>query len=74
MADRVVASEIAGVVFKVEVAPGDRVEVGQPLCILESMKMHIPQESPVAGTVAEVLVNEGDAVGEGQPLVRISAA
>lgn len=72
MSDVVVAAEIAGVVFRVEVAAGDRVEADQALCILESMKMHIPVEAPDAGVVAEVLAVEGDAVSEGQPLFTLT--
>lgn len=68
MSDLVVAAEIAGVVFKVEAAVGDAVEADQALCILESMKMHIPLEAPCAGVVAQVLAVEGDAVAEGQAL------
>ena len=72
MADRVVAAEIDGVVFKIEAAVGDRVTVDQSLAILESMKMHIPVESPVAGVVAQVLVNEGAIVAEGDALFRLT--
>jgi biotin carboxyl carrier protein len=72
MADRIVAAEIAGVVFSVEAAVGDRVEADQALCILESMKMHIPVEAPAGGLVAEVMAVEGEAVAEGQPLFRLT--
>lgn len=64
-------SEITGSVWKVEVQPGDRVEVGQTLLIVESMKMEIPVESPAAGTVREVLVTENEAVQDGQWLVTV---
>ena len=73
MAEKTVAAEIAGVVFKVEVAVGERVEQDQALCILESMKMHIPVEAPSAGVIAEVLAVEGEAVAEGQPLFKLTA-
>ena len=63
-----VESEIAGSVWKVEVEVGDRVEVGDVLIVLESMKMEIPVESPSAGTVAEILVAPEDAVEEDQVL------
>ena len=52
-------------VWKVLVAPGDAVGEGDPLAILESMKMEIPVESPVAGVVLEVRVQEGGVVQDG---------
>jgi acetyl-CoA carboxylase biotin carboxyl carrier protein len=73
MSDVVVTSEIAGAVFSVDVAVGDAVSAEQSLCVLESMKMHIPVEAPAAGTVAEILVEVGDSVVEGQPLMRLKA-
>ena len=63
MAD--VVAEMVANVWKVVVAAGDAVQEGDPLVILESMKMEIPVESPVAGTVAEVRVAEGSVVQEG---------
>ena len=60
-----VRSEVAGNVWKLEVAVGDAVAAGQPLLIVESMKMEIPVEAPRAGTVAEIRVREGDTVAEG---------
>ncbi len=64
-----VQASLAGTVFKMLVAVGDRVEVGQEVARLESMKMEIPVESEVAGTVREVLAVEGTFVNEGDPLV-----
>jgi len=52
-------------VWKVVVAAGDAVVSGDPLVILESMKMEIPVESPTSGTVTEVRVQEGGVVQEG---------
>ena len=66
MARREVGSEVTGNVWKVEVEAGARVEEGDVLLILESMKMEIPVEAPVAGTVAEVLVAVEDSVTEDQ--------
>ena len=42
--------------------PGTRVMAGNPVVIVESMKMEIPVEAPADGTVAEILVAEGDSV------------
>ena len=66
MARLEVESEVTGNVWKVEVEAGERVEEGDVLLILESMKMEIPLEAPTAGTVAEVLVVVEDAVQEDQ--------
>jgi biotin carboxyl carrier protein len=65
MAEFRVRSEIAGSVWKIEVAVGDQVAEEDPLIILESMKMEIPLLAPRAGTVKEILVAEGEAVAEG---------
>lgn len=64
-------SEISGSVWKVEVQPGQVVQAGQTLLIVESMKMEIPVESPVAGSVREVLIAEGEAVQDGQWLLTL---
>jgi acetyl-CoA carboxylase biotin carboxyl carrier protein len=63
MAD--VIAEMVANVWKVVVAPGDAVSEGDPLVILESMKMEIPVEAPMAGTVRELRVEEGGVVQEG---------
>ncbi len=60
-----VRAELTASVFKVEVAVGDAVEEGQPLVILESMKMEIPVLAESGGKVAQLAVNEGDVVQEG---------
>jgi acetyl-CoA carboxylase biotin carboxyl carrier protein len=60
-----IRAEMVANVWKVVVARDDRIEAGEPVVILESMKMEIPVESPVAGTVREVLVQEGALVQEG---------
>jgi acetyl-CoA carboxylase biotin carboxyl carrier protein len=66
-----VRSEIAGSVWKIEVAIGDTVSEDDPLLILESMKMEIPLLAPQAGTVKEILVAEGEAIAEGEVAVII---
>jgi len=69
MAELRVRSEIAGSVWKIEVAVGDEVAEEEPLIILESMKMEIPLLAPRAGTVKEILVAEGEAIAEGDVAV-----
>lgn len=65
MAEIRVRSEIAGSVWKIEVAVGDTVGEDDALLILESMKMEIPLLAPRAGVVREILVAEGEAIAEG---------
>jgi biotin carboxyl carrier protein len=68
-----VKSEIAGNVWKIQVKPGDRIEIEGEIVILESMKMEIPVLSPKAGTVREIKVSEGEAIDEGQLVAVIDA-
>ena len=60
-----VLAEMVANVWKVVVAQGDAISEGDPIVILESMKMEIPVESPVGGTVKEIKVQEGGVVQEG---------
>ena len=60
-----VVAEMVANVWKVVVTAGDTIQEGDPLVILESMKMEIPVESPAAGTVKEIHVEEGGVVQEG---------
>jgi len=67
-----VLAEMVANVWKVLAAPGDAVKAGDPLVILESMKMEIPVESPVSGTVLEIRVREGAVVQEGDVIAVVN--
>ena len=69
MAELKVRSEIAGSVWKIEVAVGAVVAEDDPLLILESMKMEIPLLAPRAGVVKAILVAEGEPIAEGDVAV-----
>ena len=60
-----IKAHITGVVFQVTTKPGDAVAAGDPVIVLESMKMEIPVEAPRAGSVREIKVAEGQTVQEG---------
>lgn len=60
-----IRAHITGVVFQITTKPGDAVGAGDPVVVLESMKMEIPVEAPRAGTVRELRVEEGQTVQEG---------
>ena len=63
---------MAGNVFKIQVEPGDAVDEGEVMMILEAMKMEITVAAPKSGTVVEIMVKEGDDVGLGDILVSIA--
>ena len=54
-------------------APGDRVELGQSVVVLEAMKMENELEVERAGRVAAVHVGAGDTVDKGTLLVELEA-
>jgi biotin carboxyl carrier protein len=60
-----IKAHITGVVFQIPTKPGDTVGAGDPVIVLESMKMEIPVEAPRAGVVREIKVQEGQTVQEG---------
>jgi len=60
-----VKAHITGVVFQITSNPGDSVAAGDPVIVLESMKMEIPVEAPRAGRVKAIVVAEGQTVQEG---------
>jgi 3-methylcrotonyl-CoA carboxylase alpha subunit len=51
--------------------PGDAVKLGQPLAVMEAMKMEHTISAPRDGTVAELLYAVGDQVSEGGELLRL---
>ncbi|HEX6988087.1 MAG TPA: biotin/lipoyl-containing protein [Bacillota bacterium] len=64
-----ITADMAGIVAEVKVAPGDEVEPGTEVVVLESMKMQIPVTAGRAGRVREVRVAAGAFVNEGDVLV-----
>ena len=64
-----IRSDIAGMVWKIEVAEGTLVAAEDVLIILESMKMEVPVNAPAAGRVRSIAVAEGATVQEDDLLV-----
>lgn len=64
-------AQMPGQIVAVLVAEGDMVTRGQPLVILEAMKMEIRATAPSDGQVKRLLVQKGDVVERGQRLVEI---
>lgn len=60
-----------GSVFEILKGPGDSVEEGETVLVLEAMKMEMAIAAPSAGVVAEILVSKGDQVTSGQVLATL---
>lgn len=68
----VVKSPMPGNILKINVAPGQKVEEGDVLMILEAMKMENEIVATKSGTVAQIAVSKGAVVETGAPLVVIA--
>jgi acetyl-CoA/propionyl-CoA carboxylase biotin carboxyl carrier protein len=62
-----------GQVLLVPATVGDTIRAGEPVVVLESMKMELVMAAPIDGTVAELNVAVGDKVVVDQPLARVEA-
>lgn len=69
-----VRAHVAGNIWKLLVAPGDRVKAGDALLIIESMKMELKVVAPADGVVKKCLCREGTPVSAGQNLLAMEAA
>jgi biotin carboxyl carrier protein len=67
-----VTASVPGKVFKVEASVGQAVKAGDPIVILEAMKMEIPVVAPQDGTVASIDVAAGAAVENGDVLATLN--
>ena len=67
-----VTAGAAGKVFKLEASVGQSVKKGEPVVIIEAMKMEIPVVAPEDGTVASIDVVVGDAIEAGSVLATLN--
>jgi 3-methylcrotonyl-CoA carboxylase alpha subunit len=68
-----VKAPMHGKLVAVFVRPGERVEKGQRLAVVEAMKMEHALVAPAAGEVAEVAAEPGAQVAQGAPLIRLNS-
>lgn len=66
-----IGANIPGNVYKILVKQGDKVEAGQPIAVLEAMKMETNVLAPLAGTVAKIYVKEGQRVIAGELIAEL---
>ncbi len=67
-----ISAQMPGNVWKILKKPGEDVQQGESILILEVMKMEIPVEAPVAGKITHLEILEGEQVVSGQELARIA--
>lgn len=67
-----VMAEMSGSVWKVLVQPGEQVRAGQPLLVVEAMKMELTVLAPVAGTLLAMRCRAGSAIKVGDRLASIA--
>ena len=72
--DQATASPLPGIVRRVAVRVGDRVQAGAVLVVVEAMKTEHRIAAPRAGTVRRVLVAEGQEVAAGATVVELEEA
>jgi methylmalonyl-CoA carboxyltransferase small subunit len=66
---KVCRSPVSGIVASVTAQPGQTLQVGDVLLVLEAMKMETQVTAPVAGKIAAIKVKAGESVQSGQILV-----
>ncbi len=67
------SAPMPGTILSIEATPGQPVRRGDPLLVLEAMKMQNIIRAPADGVVAEILAQPGQTVGFGEPLLRLDA-
>ncbi|HWI85525.1 MAG TPA: urea carboxylase, partial [Sphingomonas sp.] len=66
-----IEAPFGGSVWKLLVAPGDKVEAGDVIAVLEAMKMECPLESPASGTIAALYMQERQSLQPGAPILAL---
>ena len=67
-----ITAPMQGTIVKVLVEEGREIAAGEPVCVLEAMKMESEIRAPKDGVVSEVFVQAGQGVRSGEDLVRLS--
>ncbi len=70
--DASLSAPMPGKILQVLVKEGQKVEAGQPLMILEAMKMEHRIMASEEGTISSIFFSEGDQVQQGIPLLELS--
>jgi len=71
---QLVSADLNGNIWKILVEPGQQVQAGQPLVVVEAMKMELSINAPCAGTVSRISCQQGRPVGPGDALLWLDIA
>lgn len=71
MAHEIIEAPLAGKILQVHVKPGDRVNEGDVVCTIESLKMENSILAPVSGLVTEIRISPGQAIKAGEVMATI---
>ncbi len=66
-----VTAPMPGDITQVHINPGQAVKAGDPLCVLDAMKMKNTIHAPQDGVIVEIMIDEGTSVEYGAPLFRL---
>lgn len=70
--DNLIRAPMPGTILQIVAQPGAKVKRGQPIIVLEAMKMNNSIGAPRDGVVAAILVKTGQSVGYGEPLAQLA--
>lgn len=70
--DNLIRAPMPGTILQIVAQPGTKVKRGQPIIVLEAMKMNNSIGAPRDGVVAAILVKTGQSVGYGEPLAQLA--
>ncbi len=68
---REIKAPMPGMILKIKKKPGEKINLGESIIILEAMKMENDIKSPVSGVIKDVYISEGTAVEKGAKLFSI---
>lgn len=66
-----ITAPMAAIVVEIKVKPGEIVQEGTEVVLLESMKMQIPVLATSAGKVVQIHAAPQDFINEGQPIITL---
>ena len=73
IASGIITAPMPGAVLRLNVASGDRVQKGQPLLVLEAMKMEHTITAPFAGIVSQIFIQQGQQMQRKEQMIIVTA-